>query len=229
MNKIINSVKNGALIQGGSFRLDLGPTKTEADSFRLAATLLERCKRAGKQATLGCIVNDLAVNPEARPKATGRLEIPQGYLEILRASGLCDDEARLEQIRMGKGSAKYAAVASDGLIIRIFYETSLRNAARKDPRSILVENEETGLKVPRCPAIMGKFYDLLANSGYTQQIGFYAYDFEPCDDHVCCCPRGPTQGAIKDYSGYSLSLEVINFWVYSNGSLVQGFVKGPEG
>lgn len=215
---MIDSVKSGALMQGGSFRLDLGPTKAEIDSFRLAVVLYDECRKAGKQTKLGCIINDFALPPQARPKATGRLEFPQEYLQILRAQNLIDEGARLEQIRPGKGGAVIFLASTNGFEIRIFYESSLRNAARKDARSVLKVNFLSGIEVPACPAIMGKFYSILAKAGFSQHVGFFAKEDKPCDDNSCSI--GPTLGARRDMSGYEPEIPIINWYISSDGRIM---------
>lgn len=192
-------VKNGAFIQGGAFRLDKGPTALERHTFRLAAGLHRECLTEGLQTRVGCIVNDLALPAVQRPKATGRLELPEDYVRILRENGLSPE------------------------ILAIFYESTLRNRAVHDvtrghvPTVKLKANGKTGVPVAICASIMGRFYFELAQTGYTQQVGFYAREPKPraapgeVQDRACSV--GPVKGAMKDHSGYELRIEVLNYWV----------------
>lgn len=214
--KIKLHVKEGALIQGGAFRMDKGPTKTELHSFRLAVTLVEECRKDGKVVSMGCIVNDLALKPEKRPKATGVFEWPKEYLQILSEAGISTPE------------------------IVLFYESSLRNGAKRDLDGGKIEdgafkiNERTGIEVPRCRSIMGKFYSTLAKKGYTQQVGFYTYEPKPEANEEAgeiadnACPFGPIEGALKRGSGYELRLAVLNYFVYPDGRLQTAGLFEPD-
>lgn len=224
----ISRVQERAFIQGGSFRLDRGPTKTEAECFRLAAILHDECRKAGKTTAMGFIVNDLALSPQERPKATLRMAVPEEYLAILQEHALIGDDDRMELIRSGsrdKPKAFFLA-APEGLVLHILFESSLRNAARNDLRSIIGEANESGKRIPHCPAIMGKFYDLIAKFGYSQQIGFYTYQSQGCGEGSC--PRGPTMGAIERASGYAPRIAIANHWVYPNGLVSFGLCIDGE-
>ncbi|MFH1521040.1 MAG: hypothetical protein ABID61_05330 [Candidatus Micrarchaeota archaeon] len=198
-------VNDGILVQGGAFRIDKGPTKTEIRSFRLAVTLVEELRRDGKNVKLGCIVNDLALKPEQRPKATGVFEWPKEYLDRLQDAMI------------------------DPPDVRIYYESTLRNGASQDLHRWRIfggafkKNEATGLDVPRCRSIMGKFYSTLAKEGYIQQIGYYTFEPkpEPAPGEVAdkACLYGPIEGALEGGSGYKLRLEVVNFLIYPDGRI----------
>jgi hypothetical protein len=202
IKRISKRLKNRALIQGGSFRLDHGSTNTEINSFRLAIRLYDETKRAGKIVSLGCIVNDLGLNPDQRPKKTGTLEWPKEYLELLQEAKIPLPE------------------------IRVDYESSLRNAvshdiARKKIKPVTAkEHPVLGVPTITCPPIMGKYYQKLAHSGYTQQVGFYTQEPRPADDNSCSV--GPTIGATYHASGYHLEIEVLNYWVHPDGQLSLG-------
>ncbi|MFH1784967.1 MAG: hypothetical protein ABH842_00925 [Candidatus Micrarchaeota archaeon] len=207
-------VKDGILVQGGAFRIDKGPTRTEIVSFRLAVTLVEELRKDGKNVKLGCIVNDLALKPDKRPKTTGIFEWPEEYLERLRDARIYPPD------------------------VRIYYESTLRNGASQDlhrnriTHGAFKVNETTGINVPRCRSIMGKFYSTLAKEGYIQQIGYYT--FEPRSEiglgEVAdkACPFGPIEGAIERGSGYQLRLEVINYLIYPDGKIQAVGVFEPE-
>lgn len=213
--KIKQQVKDGALIQGGAFRIDKGPTKTEIFSFKLAATLVEECRKDGKRVVLGCIVNDLALKPDKRPKATGVFEWPKEYLQILSEAGISAPE------------------------IEISYESTLRNGASQDfhrgkiTGGAFKKNESTGIDVPRCRSIMGKFYSTLAKKGYVQQVGFYTIEPKPEPESPeeipdTACPFGPIEGALKRGSGYELRLEVLNYMVHPDGRVATAGIFEPD-
>ncbi len=189
-------VEGRTFIQGGAYRLDKGPTPTEIGSFRLAAGLHAACLAEGKATTLGCIVNDLGIPAQERPKATGRSILPIEYFDLLTSAGIPAGE------------------------VQIVYESTLRNKVGKDasrhglPVALKV-NEETGVAVPICVSIMGRFYSDLAIQGYARQIGFFVQEPKPSDDQSC--PFGPVYGAREDRSGYALRLDVMNFWVHADG------------
>lgn len=205
---LVKRVKPGAFIQGGAFRLDKRPTPTEVRAFRSAVVLYEDCRREGTQVKLGCIVNDLALPPASRPKATGKMELPSEYQAILRDAGIAESK------------------------VALFYESVLRNRARKDEVASLKENGESGIPVAVCASIMGRFYYQLSLDGCTQQIGFYAqeqnHQVEEGEKADTACPLGPSKGAQTHTSGYTLQIQVINFWLYADGKMSNPAVFEPE-
>lgn len=211
MVTIVTKVGGKALIQGGAFRLDKGPTQAEVNAFRAAAKVYGKCLAEGKMVGIGCIVNDLALKPEERPKATGNVQLPEEYLEILQ-------EAHIELPDL-----------------RIWYESTLRNKVKKDVKKGrageggIKENEGKGIGVAVCAGIMGRFYSELADEGYTQQIGFYAWEHEPFDPRDKVCPLGPHRGALPQFSGYVLRINVVNFWVYPEGGINLACDEKPGG
>lgn len=208
-------VKPGAVIQGGAFRLDKGPTDAERHAFRNAVALHEGCIRDGRDTHLAVIVNDLALAPSARPKLTGGSPFPEEYVRLLQEA--------------------HIPVES----IMVFYESTLRNGAQSDAKRKGVAvamklNGTTGMPVPICASIMGRFYSELAEAGFAQQIGFYAR--QPNDDALLderadtACPLGPLKGAKESESGYQLRLEVINYFVFPDGRVgVGGHYVPKEG
>jgi hypothetical protein len=205
-------VQDGAIIQGGSFRVDKGPTATETSAFEFAAALYEFCLRAGRDVKLCLIVNDLGLSPAERPKAEGVFEFPAAYLAIL------------EQIGVDQGS------------VLLMYESSLRNRVRKDGKAAK-KNRQTGVQVAVCANIMGRYYQTIADLGFTQQVGFYAREPRahagPGEIEDRACPLGPMVGAMEHRSGYELRLSVLNYSVFPNGeiramcNLEPGMVTGP--
>ncbi len=202
-------VKDNSIIQGGSFRLDKGPTKIERESFKYAVQLMKECKKEGKKIILGCMINDLAVKPEERPKKTGKLEWPTSYLKILKNA----------RVPLSK--------------IYVDYESKLRNEADGDRRKRGVKIARSKKGIPICRSIMGKFYDKLAKKGYRQQIGFYVNEpknksTNAQENEDNSCPFGPIDGAIERGSGYKLKIEIINFLVESNGKVSKPIKIEPE-
>jgi len=193
-------VRSGAVIHGGAFRLDKGPTATEFRTFELAVETLRQAIAEGKQAKLACIVNDMGVKPEERPKRTGIFTFPKEYERLLIEACI--------------------PVAD----VMIFYESTLRNRVAKDiGRGMDVArkvNEQSGLEVPICMSIMGRFYTDLALLGIPQTIGFYAIEPRPSEDRAC--PFGPMLGADQRRSGYQLKMEVIVYFVDQDGGIVPG-------
>lgn len=192
MDTIRKLVKPGAAIQGGAFRLDKGPTMTEIHTFKMAITLHEGCMKDGKETRLVCIIDDLALKPGERPKATGIITLPDEYIRLLQEAHIPLDS------------------------VMIFYESTLRNKVTSDKKRRGLEvatkiNGTTGFDVPICASIMGRFYTELAELGIPMQIGFYATRESSEDDSAC--PWGPMKGAMESESGYGLKLEVLNFMV----------------
>lgn len=211
METIRKLVKPGAILQGGAFRLDKGPTGAEHYAFRYVVLLHNSCVKNGLETKLACIVNDLGVKPEERPKATGKFSLPSEYIQILSEMQIPPES------------------------VLIFYESTLRNRARGDMEtdgSIAHKIDEfTGKKVPVCASIMGRFYADLTRAGYTQQVGFYARNpvLEiPEEKPDTSCPFGPLKGAVKTYSGYSLGIEVLNYFVHPDGSITVGGIFEPQ-
>lgn len=214
MNVTKKTTKQRILIQGGAFRLDKGPTQAEKHAFRRAVSLYKEVLDSGKDVRLGCMVSDFASKPEDRPKATGRLELPEEYVRILQDHGIPIKD------------------------LEIFYETTLRNRASKDARKpnsdvVTKKNEHTGIPVPICASIMGRFYYTLHVEGYSQQIGFYTSEEKPKpatpDERPDnACPSGPVYGAMYDMSGYELRIEVLNFWVHSDGRVEEAGKFSPR-
>ncbi len=211
LGKIVRVVRPRALIQGGSFRYDTGPTATEQRSFLLAVMLHTSCLSEGIQTRMGCMVNDFGVEPPVRPKRTGVFVFPEPYLKILQNAGLRPDQ------------------------VLLFYESTLRNRVTKDrgqgaPVAVKVHGE-TGVPIPICASIMGRFYTGLANQGFAQQIGFYVREPKKIrgDGSVDqACPWGPEKGAQRERSGYGLKLEVINYGVYPDGRILSMGLFEPE-
>jgi hypothetical protein len=203
---VIKLVRSGAVIQGGAFRLDKGPTATEFRTFELAVETVRQARGTGMEVKLACIVNDMGVKPEERPKRTGIFTFPDEYVLLLRAACI--------------------PVAD----VMIFYESTLRNRVAKDiSRGMNVArkvNEESGLEVPICTSIMGRFYTDLAAQGVPQGIGFYAQEPRPRDDKAC--PWGPSKGADERQSGYPLRLEVLTYFVRPDGYIVVGGIFEPK-
>lgn len=198
-------IKPNSVIQGGSFRLDRGPTKAEFASFKYAVDLVRECRSAGKEVRLCTMVNDLALSSEQRPKSTGILRFPEEYVELLHTANLTPEE------------------------ILIFYESTLRNKAMEDIRrgknpSKLDINSHTGFSIPKCLNIMGRYYFNLEKMGFVQQIGFFARDQRTDSDHSC--PLGPVKGAL--FSGYNLQIEVLTYFVYPDGRVSVGGYFNPR-
>jgi hypothetical protein len=191
-------VKDGAIIQGGSFRLDKGPTATETRAFELATVLYERCRRSGRDVKLCLILNDLGLAPADRPKSAGSFEFPTAYRRILEKS----------------------KVDEDGVLL--VYESSLRNRVRKDGKA-LRKNRQSGIQVAVCANIMGRYYRTIADLGFCQQVGFYAREpkseARPGEKEDTACPLGPMVGALERRSGYKLGLDVLNYSVLANGEI----------
>ncbi|GEM_PF-5996871 len=211
MDTIKKLVKPGAIIQGGAFRLDNGPTTAELASFRHAISLHLECRKLGVYTKLGCIVNDLALKPSERPKLTKVHPLPEEYIKLL-------------------GEADIPAEA-----VAIFYESTLRNKAQKDAKDGLNVtrkiNESSGIPVPVCVSIMGRYYMDLAEAAYPQQVGFYARNTVPEipeEKPDRACPFGPIRGAVKEYSGYSTTIEVLNYFVHPDGSITTGGIFEPQ-
>ena len=199
---VIKHIKNKAFVQGGSFRLDKGPTPTELASFKLALDL-HLASRTNTR--LGCIFNDLGLEPFKRPKATGESPVPHDYVALLQKAHIPAED------------------------VTIFYESTLRNRAYADNVPSMKIHEIAGSPIPVCMSIMGRFYAELANAGYEQQIGFYSREPKspiPGEIPDKSCPMGPVYGA-SPVSGYRLRLEVINYWVHMNGSVTLACLKGP--
>ena len=195
--KILPFVRHNAFIAGGNYRIDLGPGDTQVKTFRMATNLYRACLDEGIVAKLGCIVNDLGVPPEKRPKFPGNtLFFPRPYREELDLAGL-----------------KFADV-------EIFYESTLVNKARKDAnKGAEIALSANGNVV--CYAIMGKFYDLLAKSGYSQAVHFYTLNvnnpgWDGRSDKACA--HGPSD-ALLGFSGYELRIYVSNYFVDYDGLL----------
>jgi hypothetical protein len=200
--EVIKHIKNKAFIQGGSFRLDKGPTPTELASFKHALDL----HLASKTNTqLGCMVNDFGIAPCKRPKTTGNFTFPPDYILMLQKAQIPVED------------------------VLIFYETTLRNRAHADNASSMKIHEISGHRIPTCTSIMGRFYTELANAGYEQQIGFYSKEPKlsiPGEVPDKSCSAGPVYGT-RDASGYKLRLEVINYWVYQSGLVTVACIQKP--
>lgn len=187
--------KEKILIQGGAFRLDKELTGVERYSFFKAVQIYCEYKEIGKETVLAIIVNDLGVPHDKRPKVTGKLEWPAEYLIILKEAG----------------------ISKDG--IAIYYESSLRNMARKNTdKSQLKINENLGIPVPICRTIMATFYRKIAEEGFTRQIGFYSMDEKPkpCKGEKAdkACTYGPFDGALEGIRNFALDLKITNHGVY---------------
>ncbi len=200
-------VKSNSVIQGGSFRLDREPTKAEFASFKYAVELVRECRSAGKEVRLCTMINDLALSSEQRPKSTGILSFPVEYIELLHTTALTLEE------------------------ILIFYESTLRNRAMEDIRrgknpSKLDINSHTCFAIPKCLNIMGRYYFDLEKMGFAQQVGFFARDPRAESEPDQSCPLGPVKGAL--FSGYVLQIEVLTYFVYSNGRISVGGYFNPN-
>jgi len=195
---ISSLVKDGAVIQGGSFRLDKGPTATEKRAFEFAVFLYELCLRSRRDVKLCLIVNDLGLVAVERPKSTGSFEFPAAYLRLLE-QGEVDQEDVL-----------------------LLYESSLRNRVRKDGKAFKT-NRQSGIQVAVCANIMGRYYRTIADLGFVQQVGFYAREPKPevgpGEREDTACPLGPMVGALEHRSGYKLGLSVLNYSVFPNGEI----------
>ncbi len=206
MRKLTSLMKEPLLIQGGNFRLDKGPTKTEILSFSHAINFYQAFLRQKNNVRLGCLVNDFGLPADKRPKKYDGISI------------LAYDRWPLEYLALLEG----ARIPVPN--IKIFYESSLRNRVRTDfdhgrIRSVGLKESETGLEVATCPAIMGCFYSLLAKHGFKAQFGLYVKEPKCSDDHSC--EFGPVRGALYD-SGYDLKIDVLNYWVLPDGELRLG-------
>ncbi len=237
---MVEPIKGRTIIHGGNFRLDRGPTQTEAETFRHALLLYDDCRTKEQQAALCCIVNDLGVHPLDRPKMTNGIAWPKEYYEIAYQVKLLPAKTQFDYVERerdvpyqsknkGKGGVgRYLKIATrterrfflvhNDLEIEIFYESSLRNSASGNGRAMRKEQANGG-EIATCPAIMGNFYHRLARLGYAMQIGFYAMEPKPEDDRSCS--RGSLIGATPQ-SGYSLEIAVLNYWVIPNGQLQLG-------
>jgi len=212
-------VKPKAIIQGGAFRLDKGPTFAEKRAFELAVSLVEGCRKQGKQTDLCVMVNDLAVPKNERPKTRHApvIEVlPQEYLRLLQSAHISAEQ------------------------ILIFYESTLRNRVSHDLRRNgdefrgNLEIRDDGIPTVKCPNIMGRFYTELAERGYEQQIGFYTREPKPEPENPeeipdRACSFGPQLGAMPDRSGYALGIEIINFWVGPEGNTIIAGGYKPRG
>ncbi|MFH0884698.1 MAG: hypothetical protein V1861_03230 [Candidatus Micrarchaeota archaeon] len=266
VKRIVKHVKPNAMIQGGAYRVDRGPTPREWRCFRLAVLLHEECKKEGVATEIACIVNDLGLSPQDRPKTIASqdsgsiplteegmrrrkafqkslsdgLSIPELYYDLLlRECSSQGQEAvffpremfKIEDVKTFGEAFAISLGDYVGEVVRrlvpltFFSESALRNRASEDKVSSLRLNDSTGFPVPICASIMGRFYHELAKRGHPQQIGFYTQEPRPADDHAC--PIGPDKGARKHDSGYDLSIEVINYWVYPDGRITLGGIFMP--
>ncbi|MBI2080009.1 hypothetical protein HYT84_04540 [Candidatus Micrarchaeota archaeon] len=191
------------VIQGGAYRADLGPNKTQLKTFKFALsafkTLIEEGGSEYRQrdaVKLACIVNDLGMAPRNRPKRVHNFSLPSEYLGML------------ERAKINSGE------------VLIFWESTLRNGAEQDRerRGIKIQKTEGGS--PRCVSIMGRFYEILARLGFRSQIGFYEAkteipppDYKGAIDRACI--YGPIEAALG-FSGYELKIEVLNALVKLN-------------
>ena len=204
--KLVSKAQKPVLIQGGPFRIDKGPTHAETSSFKHAIVLHDEFGKQGGGSTLGCVINDLALSPSERPKATGILPFPTEYLELLQQAGISPED------------------------VLVFYESTLRNQVKCDfdRRKLRVAtkiNESTGFPVPICRSIMGRFYYNLAKLGFATQIGFYLAEkplFEEDERKDNACVFGPIEGALS--GGYQTPLTTINFLVKTDGSIGNPFI-----
>jgi hypothetical protein len=222
VKRLVKHVKPNALIQGGAFRLDKGPTNTELRTFKLAVLLHEECRKNRTKTEIGCMVNDFGIAPELRPRFSAESEVASYRKLLSRAYIKTSIEVWASLYSIPKPYLDF--LRKHTLIppacIATFQETYLRNRASEDDVSSLRMNDETGFRVPVCASIMGRFYHELARRGYTQQIGFYAQEPRPDDDKAC--PIGPIKGADKKLSGYELQIDVLNYWVYQDGRIALG-------
>ncbi len=203
--KLVSKAQKPVLIQGGPFRIDKGPTHAETSSFKHAIVLHDEFGKQGGGSTLGCVINDLALSPNERPKVTGAVPFPTKYLELLQQAGISPED------------------------VLVFYESMLRNQARRDLyKGINVAvrvNDHTGFSVPICRSIMGRFYYNLAKLGFATQIGFYLAEkplFEEDERKDGACVFGPIEGALS--GGYQTPLSTINFLVKPDGSIGNPFI-----
>jgi hypothetical protein len=200
-------VKDGAIIQGGSFRLDRGPTATETRAFELAVALYDLCLWSGRAVKLCLIVNDLGLAPADRPKATGSFAFPAAYQQVLEERGISRDDVLLT------------------------YESSLRNRVKKDGKASR-KNRATGIQVAVCANIMGRYYRTIAGLGFAQQVGFYAREPKrevgPEEKEDAACPLGPVLGTMEHRSGYALRLDVLNYSVLPSGEVRAMCNLAPE-
>lgn len=139
-------IKKGAFIQGGSHRVDTGPTLTETNCFKFAVKFHKICEKKKLGTKLVCMVNDFGLIPEERPKNLNKKTVlPKEYLEVLKKNKLSEKD------------------------VLILYESYLRNKAMRDDRI----HHELGIKVVKCPSIMARFYKILEEKGSPQLIIFW--------------------------------------------------------
>lgn len=215
---ILDKEMKGPLIQGGNFRMDIGPTKNQALAFEWAAVLHEEFRSNDLKTHLCCILDDMRLEPEQRPRnANLKPEefFPKEYFDVLRVARIPISE------------------------VVIFFEGSLRNWVDRDIRYALAKQENTqnrkrkgiewnierlrlmvsenGTTDVHCAMLFGKFYIKVMEMGYPQLIGFY----EP--RNTC----GPSSGTSLQKSGYTMQLEVINYMVNEEGTLVHACTYDP--
>jgi len=195
--------QNKLAVQGGGFRLDLGPTEVELATFQLAIALFSGRGDMRKRRSLVILLNDIGLKSEERPKTDMGLTptdlIPLQYIELLEKSGIKPEW------------------------VLFFYESTLRNgasskmrSAREDGYAIFPGGGE-GRVVATCPYLMGQFYQTLERRGFTIQVGFNPFEPKPVGDNSCML--GAVKGTSPALFGKSLGIKVLSYSVYPNGTV----------